>query len=622
MSKVLQERGSGSLPSSTEMNPRDHVNSISTTVEADTTSIRPLADLGASIEEYARGCQCALDPQKTVFSIAHTKVDMFKRKITLRVGDEKIMFKSVKPASCLIKRVYMLSLRERMDLDLKARIMGETLILNRSLDPLYGDYIELNDLNKPLELRRNRVDDLEPTIEEVTPPDNIPLRHIFGGVTSGVTRPKIDDKYHFELKGQFLKELRDNTFSSSDHEDANEHIEKVLEIVNLFHIPNITQDQIMLRAFPMSLTGVASRWLRNKPSGSIKTWEDLKAKFLSKYCPPARTAKKMEEINNFQQEPDETIYQAWERFKELLRKFHQHYITEMQEVILFYNGLKVLTRQILDFKGVIPNKTAVDAKVAIQEMAEYSQKWDMSYVRDPTTPKTVHLKKKEKPLKKLIILNLVYLSNKEGNIEQQLQDSTKGIMQILRIKSEDNQWKRLLSRASIKALELIIRCLYDDCYDEKKGSYGLKDLDAYSIGTTLHNGSLPKKEKYLGSFTLPCYINNVCFEKALADLGSSASCVEAKRFDGIIIIRDGDDSVTYQMVRANSRFKHLTNEKCNKIPPLLKVSEQDKMNGISHSYQKLKGFYKGVLNLGPEFIRDAKVEEWLIREHISVHEME
>nr|GEY40989.1 hypothetical protein [Tanacetum cinerariifolium] len=29
---------------------------------------------------------------------------------------------------------------------------------------------------------------------------------------SGVARPKIDDKAHFELKGQFLKELRDNTF--------------------------------------------------------------------------------------------------------------------------------------------------------------------------------------------------------------------------------------------------------------------------------------------------------------------------------------------------------------------------------------------------------------------------
>ncbi|GJT04642.1 hypothetical protein Tco_0839104 [Tanacetum coccineum] len=192
---------------------------------------------------------------------------------------------------------------------------------------------------------------------------------------SGVTRPTINQDTPFELKGQFLKELRDNTFSGSEHEDANEHIKKVLEIVDLFHIPKVTQDQIMLRAFPVSLTGAASRWLRNQPSGSITTWEILKTKFLNKYCPPARTAKKMEEINNFQQEPDESLFRAWERFKELLMKCPQHYLTDMQEVILFYNGLDVPTRQILDSKGAIPSKTAADAKIAIQEMAEYSQKW-------------------------------------------------------------------------------------------------------------------------------------------------------------------------------------------------------------------------------------------------------
>nr|GEV40935.1 hypothetical protein [Tanacetum cinerariifolium] len=103
---------------------------------------------------------------------------------------------------------------------------------------------------------------------------------------SGVARPKIEDIDNFKLKGQFLKELH----------------------------------QVMLRAFPVSLTRAASRWLRNKPSGSITTWEDLKTKFLSKYCPPARTVKKMEEINNFMQVPDENLYQAWERFKELLMK--------------------------------------------------------------------------------------------------------------------------------------------------------------------------------------------------------------------------------------------------------------------------------------------------------------
>ncbi|GJU38172.1 zf-CCHC domain-containing protein [Tanacetum coccineum] len=93
----------------------------------------------------------------------------------------------------------------------------------------------------------------------------------------------------------------------------------------------------------------------------------------------------MEEINNFQQEPDENLYQAWERFKELLMKCPQHYLTEMQEVILFYNGLGIPTRQILDSRGAIPSKTAADAKVAIQEMAEYSQKWHNGTSRSRST---------------------------------------------------------------------------------------------------------------------------------------------------------------------------------------------------------------------------------------------
>ncbi|GJS37554.1 hypothetical protein Tco_0535936 [Tanacetum coccineum] len=50
MSKVLQERGFGSFPSSTEINSRDHVKSISTTVETDTTPIRRIRP-----SQYAKG---------------------------------------------------------------------------------------------------------------------------------------------------------------------------------------------------------------------------------------------------------------------------------------------------------------------------------------------------------------------------------------------------------------------------------------------------------------------------------------------------------------------------------------------------------------------------------------
>ncbi|GKD86033.1 hypothetical protein Tco_1357187 [Tanacetum coccineum] len=206
MSKVLQERGFRSLPSSTETNPRDHVKSISTTVEADASLIRrigshqyaekdpgsftlpcyinkvcfdnALANLGASVSvmplstylnlglgelahtkltveladrtvkypkritenvlvgigkflflvdfiilDMPEDIKVPLILGRPFLSTAHAKIDVFKRKITLRVEEENIIFKSVKPD-------------------------------------------KLNDLSVPLELKRDQVDDLMPTIEE------------------------------------------------------------------------------------------------------------------------------------------------------------------------------------------------------------------------------------------------------------------------------------------------------------------------------------------------------------------------------------------------------------------------------------------------------------------------
>ncbi|GJY06183.1 putative ribonuclease H-like domain-containing protein [Tanacetum coccineum] len=296
---------------------------------------------------------------------------------------------------------------------------------------------------------------------------------------SGIVRTKIEDTDSIELKGQFLKELHDNTFSGSDHKDANEHIKKVLKIVDLFQIPNITIYQVMLRAFPMSLTGAASRWLRNKPFGSITTWEDLKIKFLSKYCAPA----------------------------------------QIHEVVLFYNGLDVPTRQILDSRGAIPSKTAADAKVAIQEMV-------------PTTPKIVHSKKKGKPSKKLTTHNLVHLF-KEGDIEQLLRDFIKGTTRILPDSSSirhmgssqyaisTGQNRALMYETKQTTIPFPSR-LNGYYYEEKKGSYGPQFSEAYSKASHINN-SIPRKEKDLGSFSLPCFINNVCFDNALADVGASTS---------------------------------------------------------------------------------------------------
>ncbi|GJS30149.1 reverse transcriptase domain-containing protein [Tanacetum coccineum] len=99
-------------------------------------------------------------------STAHAIINVFKAKITLSIGNDRIMFKINKPASNIIKRVYALSLIKSTKLNLEARLMGNALRKNRSHDPKFEDYIEINDLNVPLELRRDQVDDLIPTIKE------------------------------------------------------------------------------------------------------------------------------------------------------------------------------------------------------------------------------------------------------------------------------------------------------------------------------------------------------------------------------------------------------------------------------------------------------------------------
>ncbi|GJV37076.1 pyruvate dehydrogenase (acetyl-transferring) kinase, mitochondrial [Tanacetum coccineum] len=380
---------------------------------------------------------------------------------------------------------------------------------------------------------------------------------------SVVTRPKIEEKDSFELKGQFLKELCTNTFSGSDHEDANEHIEKFLEIVDLFHIPNITIDQVMLIAFPMSITGAASCWLRNKTTGSITTWEDLKTKFLSKYCPPTRTTKKMEEIKNFQQQLDENLYQAWEQFKELLMKCPQHYLTEMQELVLFYNGLDVPTRQILDSTGAIPSKTAAYAKVAIQEMAEYSQKWHNGTSRTRSTETSDGLAAIQAQLNNLgreikKVNEKVYVAQvgceqckgphytkdcplkEEGKtLEEAYYTQFGGPFQggVYRetapgFYQRNNAYPSYHERRQSME-ETLSKFMGESAKRHEENSNLIKEIQASTDASIRNQGASIKtleiqigqmsKEKDPGSFTLPCYINNVCFDNALIDLGASIS---------------------------------------------------------------------------------------------------
>ncbi|GKA34547.1 hypothetical protein Tco_0720976 [Tanacetum coccineum] len=54
---------------------------------------------------------------------------------------------------------------------------------------------------------------------------------------SGVVKPEIEGNVNFEIKSQFMRELREYTFSENKNEDAHDYIDRVLRIVGLFNIP-------------------------------------------------------------------------------------------------------------------------------------------------------------------------------------------------------------------------------------------------------------------------------------------------------------------------------------------------------------------------------------------------
>ncbi|GKD27169.1 hypothetical protein Tco_1233383 [Tanacetum coccineum] len=114
-----------------------------------------------------------------------------------------------------------------------------------------------------------------------------------GNYRSGVVRPKINDKTHFELKGQYLKELRKNTFSGSEHEDANEHIKKVLKIVDLFHILEFRAPYQPGGQYRAAGPGL---YQRNKGNSSYPDRRQTLEESLTKFM--AESAKRHEENSN------------------------------------------------------------------------------------------------------------------------------------------------------------------------------------------------------------------------------------------------------------------------------------------------------------------------------------
>ena len=196
------------------------------------------------------------------------------------------------------------------------------------------------------------------------------------GVQSVIRRPAIQ-AINFELKPVMLQMIQAIQFNGLPNEDPNAHIANFLEICDTVKYNGVNDEALRLRLFPFSLRDKAKNWLNSLPPNSITSWEDLVQKFLSKFFPPAKTAKMRIEINNFAQYEGETLYEAWERYKELLRRCPHHGLPKWMQVHNFYNGLSGTTRTLIDASagGALMKKTEDEAYELLEDMATNNYQW-------------------------------------------------------------------------------------------------------------------------------------------------------------------------------------------------------------------------------------------------------
>ncbi|GJU48082.1 reverse transcriptase domain-containing protein, partial [Tanacetum coccineum] len=201
---------------------------------------------------------------------------------------------------------------------------------------------------------RNRQQQSQPAVVQpfhleepfVNPPlvpmaDNRTMAQLLQAPTEGyedaIVIPEINA--NFELKHGLINLVQNKQFFGHDKEDPHAHIRYFNKITSTMRFLDVPSTSTKLMLFPFSLEGLAQIWLEKEPPRSILTWDDLVSKFINQFFPLSKMTNLGNEITRFQQRFDESFYEAWDRFNDLLRAYPHHGFSELHQLDTFYNAL-------------------------------------------------------------------------------------------------------------------------------------------------------------------------------------------------------------------------------------------------------------------------------------------
>ncbi|XP_021770762.1 uncharacterized protein LOC110734948 [Chenopodium quinoa] len=140
-------------------------------------------------------------------------------------------------------------------------------------------------------------------------------------------------------------------FSGSPSEDPIENLDKFLELCAMIQTNQVSQEYIQMHLFWQSLAGRAKKWLKQVKPNFLSTWREIVQAFLKRFISEEKNADMRRKIASFKQEAEESLSEAWERFKELVQACPHYEYNQSLLMRFFYDGLEPMSRANLDARA-------------------------------------------------------------------------------------------------------------------------------------------------------------------------------------------------------------------------------------------------------------------------------
>nr|GEX41581.1 reverse transcriptase domain-containing protein [Tanacetum cinerariifolium] len=197
----------------------------------------------------------------------------------------------------------------------------------------------------------------------------------------GPIAPIIIQATNFSQKNDMIQQVHNSCqFHGLMGDDANKHLDKFLHVTQSIKVNGVTDDALLLYLFPHSLTRHATAWFDRLPRNSINTFEKIAKMFLGKYFSPSMVTKLRNEITNFHQRLDESLFEACECYKLSIDRCLNHNMFPITQIDTFYNGLTLRHRDTINAAagGTFMKRRLEECCDLIKNMTTHHNDWDTS----------------------------------------------------------------------------------------------------------------------------------------------------------------------------------------------------------------------------------------------------